>query len=234
MNDQPVFPSNSSGPFASPPGGSSGLFGGGLNWILIGVLGLGAVVFAALTLVFFNQASAATKTLNDQKAKAASDAKAQQKKDDDLAATKANESPYRSYQSPIAFGAFIINFPKNWSSYVDQEQGGTQVNLVLNPDFVGRTNGTDNLEAARITLQETASDNFMNQFQGLVKNGDMHQNTIQVSGLAAFDLTGKFNDRRTVREVVVPVRDKVIVFINENSQFKNEFGQILAQAKINP
>ena len=62
----------------------------------------------------------------------------------------------------------------------------------------------------------------------------LHQNTIQISGLAAFDLTGNFGDRRTVREVVVPVRDKVIVFINENNEYKNEFAQILAQAKINP
>lgn len=235
MNDQPVFPSNSSGPFASSSSSSGGLFGGGgFNWILIGVLGLGAVVFAVLTLLFYNQATVATKTLNDQKGHAAKVAKDEQKKADDLANTQANESPYRSYQAPIAFGAFIINFPKNWSSSVDQEQGGTQVNLVLNPDFVGRTNGTDNLEAARVILQQQAGDNFMNQFQGSVKNGDLHQNTIQVSGLAAFDLTGKFGDRRTVREVVVPVRDKVIVFTTENTQYKNEFAQILAQAKINP
>lgn len=234
MNDQPVFPSNSSGPFASSAGSSGGLSGGGLNWILIGVLALGAVGFAVLTLMFYNKATVATNTLDQQKAQTATTAKADQKKADDLANTQANESPYRSYQAPIAYGAFIINFPKNWSSYVDQEQGGTQINLILNPDYVGRTNGTDNLEAARVTLQEQTGDNFMNQFQGSVKNGDLHQNTIQVSGLAAFDLTGKFGDRRTVREVVVPVRDKVIVLINENSQYKNEFAQILAQAKINP
>ena len=143
-------------------------------------------MFAILTLTFYNQSSTATKTLDSQKAQAASDAKAAQKKADDLANTQANESPYRSYEAPIAFGAFIINFPKNWSSYVDQEQGGTQINLILNPDYVGRTNGTDNLEAARITLQEQTSDNFMSQFQGPVKNGDpapKHHPDQRVGGL---------------------------------------------------
>jgi hypothetical protein len=233
MNDQPVFPSNSSGPF-SAPSSSGGLLGGSLNIILIAVLGLGALLFAVLTLMFYNKATVATNTANQQKAKAAADAKTEQKKADDLANTQANESPFRQYQAPAEFGSFQINFPKNWSSYVDQEASGTQVKLILNPNSVGRTNGTDNLEAAIVTLQQQTGDNFMNQFQGSVKNGMLHQATTKISGLTAYDLTGTFGDRRTTREIVVPVRDKVIVFMNENSQYAREFSAVLAQAKINP
>jgi hypothetical protein len=134
----------------------------------------------------------------------------------------------------VAYGSFVIKFPKNWSSYVDEESSGTQVLLVLNPDSVGKTNGTDNLAAARVTLQQQSGDNFMSQFSGSVKNGTLHQGTINVSGLSGFDITGKFSDQRTSREVVVPVRDKVLVFVNENNQYAAQFNEILAQAKINP
>jgi len=233
MNDQPVFPSNSSGPFASPAsGGSSG--GGIVKFALIGVLALGAIGFAMLTLVFYNKAGVATKTLDDQKAKAAAAAREDQKKTDDLANTQANESPYRSFTAPGADGAFVIQFPKNWSSYADLESSGTQVLLILNPNSVGKTNGTDNLAAARITLQERTGESFMSQFQGDLKSGRLKQKAFTVGGLPGFDITGKFNDHRTSREVVIPVRDKVLVFVNENGSFGTEFGQILAQAKINP
>jgi hypothetical protein len=238
MNDQPVFPSNSSGPFASGSpnlgGSSGGGSGGGLKLVLIGVLALGAVVFAVLAIVFYDQSSSATKTLNQQKSAAASAARTEQKKADDIAYTQANESPYRSFAAPDEFGAFMINFPKNWSSYVDEESSGTQVLLILNPNSVGKTNGTDNLAAARITLLQDNSDDFMGNFSGEIKSGQLHQNPIKVSGQAGYDLTGKFDNNRTVREVVIPVRDKVLVFINENSAYAGEFKQILDQAKINP
>jgi hypothetical protein len=223
----PPMPGGSS-PFSSSRGTNP------LMLVLIIVLGLGAVAFAILTIVFYNQASTATRTVNAQKADADAKAKTEQKKADDLANTIANESPFRSYNAPVEYGSFEIKFPKNWSSYVDQESIGTQVNLILNPDFVRRTNSTDELAAARIFLQERSSDQYMTAFASQIKRGTIKQANITVAGQHAFDLTGQFTDRRTTRQIVVPVRDKVLVFINENSKYGTEFNEILAQSKIVP
>jgi hypothetical protein len=202
--------------------------------VLIGVLGLGAVAFAIMTIVFYSKAQTATNTLEAQKAVAVAKAKADQKKTDDEANTVANESPFRSYVAPVEYGSFDIKFPKNWSGYVIQDKNGTQINLTLNPDFIRRTNSNDELAATRVQLIERTSDQFMNSYTNLVKRGTLKQADITVSGQKGFDITGTFQDKRTTRMIVIPVRDKVLVFANENSRYAGEFNQILAQSKIIP
>jgi hypothetical protein len=221
----------SSGPFSTPGSGGGR---SSISFALIGILGLAAVVFAILAVISYNKASVATKTLNTQKAAAVAKAKAEQKQTDEHIATEANESPFRAYTAPVDFGSFEIKFPKNWSSYVDQEAHGTQISLAINPDFIRRTNNADELMATRVQLIERSKDGYLQAYTSYIKRGTIKQADITVSGQHAYDLTGQFTDKKTSRQVIVPVRDKVLVFINENSKYASEFNQILAQAKIIP
>jgi hypothetical protein len=242
-NNQTLDP-GSAGPFAhnsAPIGGPIGPMAGGgggkpapIIFVLLLLLGLGTAGFGILTLTFATKASTATKTLEAQKAAAAAAAKDEQKKADDAAALHANESPFRAYTAPGPYGGFVISFPKTWSSYVDEEPQGTQVKLILNPEFIRRINGTDQKNATQVTFIEQTKEKYLSQFAGNLKKGAQKQSDTTVSGQAAYNLTGTFPDRRTVHMVVVPVRDKVLVFSNENSQYEAEFNQILSQAKINP
>jgi len=220
-----------------PSGSSSGLKpggGGGSGIIVTILLVVGILVFAALTIVLYAKYTAEVKSVNDQKTAAAKAAATAQQSLDDVAATKAAESPFRPYTAPVADGSFIINFPKDWSSYVDSERAGIQVMLVLNPNFVTRTNGVDDPDATRVSLQEQTGTQFLTQFAGLIQQHKLTQTSTTVSGQPAYDVTGQFSDKKTVREVIVPVRDKVVVFSSENAKYATEFTEILAQAKINP
>jgi len=183
---------------------------------------------------FSNQASTAQKTLTQQKAVAAAAARDDQKKIDDINYTKVNESPFRAYTAPEEFGSFIVNFPKNWSSYAKEQSSGTQVSLALNPDFVRNTNGQDNTTAVRVMLITSTQEQYLNQYTATIKSGATKKTSITVSGQPAYDITGKFNGRKTIREVVVPIRDKVLVFSNESPQYASEFNSVLSQAKIIP
>jgi hypothetical protein len=238
----PVTPATASLP-PLPTGGSmlpTGGFGGGRGgtspvfFILIALFAIGTLVFGVMAVANYNQAQNAQKTVNKQVSAAVVKAKQAQKKLDDEANAQANESPYRSYVAPTEYGSFEIKFPKVWSSYIDQEPTGKQVSLVMNPDFVRRTNNTDELVAARVQLIEQTKDSFMQQFTSLVKRNVLKQADTTISGQKAFDLTGAFADKKTTRMVVVPVRDKVLVFYNENSKYGDEFSQILAQSKVIP
>ncbi len=202
--------------------------------VLVVILGVGALIFAIIAAVSSNQASVATKTLQQQKAATAIAARTEQKKADDAAYTIANEAPYRSYTAPVKFGSFEIKFPKNWSSYVEEQDSGTQVMLRVNPDFVRRTNGTDELVGARIALIERPLAQYLSAFTGAISQNKIKKTQTNVSGLTAYDLVGSFPDSKTARIVVVPVRDKIVVFTNENAQYATEFNEILAQAKIIP
>jgi hypothetical protein len=230
--DTKSYAPTSTGPFSSTPTGRRG--GGPLTLVLIVILGLGTIVFGVLTVTFSSNATTATNTAAAKALAAATTARADQKKLDDASYTIANESPFRAYTAPAQYGSFVINFPKTWSSSVDEESSGTQVDLILNPDFIYKTNGIAAPIAARIRFIEQTQDQFMTQYASLIKKGTLKQKDLTVSGQPAFDLTGQFSDHTTTREIVVPVRDKVLTFTNENAQFATEFGDIVAQAKIIP
>ena len=218
MNEFPVVPKPSKSP--------------NITIILIIVLAIGSLSFGVAAIVFFSRAHTATTTLAAQKASAATAARNDQKTNDTAATLAATESPFRNYIAPTEYGAFVIKFPKNWSGYVDEERSASiQVSLIIHPNFVKRENNADVLSAAHIYLIQKTQTEYLKQFSS-VKN--MKQVPATVSGLSAVTLTGSFPDKRSLRQVVVPVRDKVLVFVNEASAYSAEFDQILAQAKIVP
>jgi len=202
--------------------------------ILVVLLALGAVGFGIMAITFYNQAQTAEQSVDRQKAQAVAAAIQVQKTNDDAAYAKASESPFRSYTAPVGDGSFVINFPKDWDGWVDEEQSGTNVDLILNPDFVQVSAGVNGLAGCVVKLIEEESSQYMSQYASYVQEGQMHQANITVSGIQGYDLTGQFSDNRTTRMVVIPVRDKVLVFTNENAKYADEFDEILAQAKINP
>lgn len=214
--------------YEQPAAGSSNKLG----ILLIIVLGLGALGFGVLAITQYNKAHTATTTLNAAKLQAAEAARDAQKKTDAADAELANESPFRSYIAPQQYGSFEIKFPKNWSGSVDEELNSqTQVTLVLNPDFVKRQNAKNDLVAAQVIFVQQTLNEYMTKYKD-VKT--ITRSNVTVSNIAAVQLKGTFPDKRTVRLVAVPVRDKTMVFTNEDSKYDSQFDQILAQAKINP
>jgi hypothetical protein len=203
-----------------------------ISLILIILLGIGSIGFGMAAILLYNQAQTATNTLNKQKTAAAEAARADQKVIDASEALAANQSPYRTYTAPTEFGGFQIKFPKNWSSYVDHEVSAQlQVNLIMHPDFVRRDNGIDTLAAAKVQLIQRTGADYLGQYKS---NKKITQTATKVSGVNAVAISGTFPDKRTVRQIVVPVRDKVIVFSTEASAYSKEFDEILAQSKIVP
>jgi hypothetical protein len=202
--------------------------------IFVLILALGTIVFGILTVKFYDENQTTTKTLNSRVEAAAKAGEANQKKTDTLAFSIENESPFRAYDAPDLYGDFVVNFPKDWSSTVDEEQSNTQVSIALNPNFIVTENGQPDPVATRVMLIETPESQYMTEFTGAIQEGQLTQSNITVSGQSGFNLTGTFNNGPTVREVVIPVRDKVLVFTTENSQYATEFDQILAQCKIYP
>jgi hypothetical protein len=225
--DPQQLPTNFATPNAASSSNRNLLFIG-----LIVVLGLGAVGFGILSIVAFGQANTARTTLEQQKKAAAEAARTEQKKLDEAAAEAANQSPFRSYIAPTEYGSFEIKFPKNWSSTSNEvRSGSTQVTLVVHPNFVHSSNGTDDLAAAKITLQQKTLAEYLKQYTN--QKGVVQAET-KVSEISGKQLTGKFTDKRVTRIVVIPIRDKTLVFTNENAAYAAEFDQILAQAKIIP
>ena len=226
MNDQPTILGSTLPPLPAPHKPTN------ISLILIIILGIGTIGFGLASILAFGKAHTATATLNSSTANAARSAANTQKEADDKAAIVANESPYRTYTAPEAFGAFAISFPKNWNLTVDLEDNDqSQVDMQLHPDMVRTVNNKIDLLATRVTLVREQMSDYLARF---TSNKKISQTPVTVSGIAGMKLTGTFPDARTTTMIVVPVRDKSLVFTNEDTTYAAEFQTILAQAKINP
>jgi hypothetical protein len=210
-----------------------------LTGILLVILSVATLIFAGLFLWSFSQAQTATGILNKATANAAQNAAAKQKKTDTAATLAALEVPYRSYQAPVSFGSFTVNFPKSWSARVSESASNTtQVNLSVNPDFVRYRDDQAQAVALRVRLVQQNSNLFLASFADAIKSGALKKSNTTISGQNAIALTGHFHDESVspdfVRMVAVPVRDKVIVFSCENGLYTSQFDLVLAQSKIIP
>ena len=195
-------------------------------------LSIVAVGLGLLSLVAFNQASAAKK-ISGVKTQAVIEAAVKAQALKDAAATElASESPFRSYVAPVEYGSFEIRFPKNWSATVQENRNGTaQVSLVANPNFIKSVNNIDDKTAAHIILSQRTLAEYIQTYTS-IKN--LKRADISIGGIPSVQFTGGFPDKRTNRLVAVPVRDKTLVFINEDPAYDGVLNQIMEQSRINP
>jgi len=214
---------------------------GEVNLLLVAtiVLGIFVLIFAGLFINSYLTAQNATKNLNAKRAEAYNIGKEAgaktQKESDEAAAKAAAENPYRSYVAPIAFGEFTIKFPKVWSSSVAENQSNTnQVELIAHPEFIKiLPNNTVNY-ALKVLLVNNTYTATKNSYDQQVKNKKAKSMSVKVSGIDGTRYEGQYTQSKTGIAVLVPVRDKTIVFTTENTKYQPEFEQVLAQSTIKP
>ena len=211
--------------------------GFGLTGVLLVVLGLATVGFGVFSVIAYDSSQKAKATLKTARDVSFKEGQAEQKKIDELAATVANESPYRSYIAPDFAGGFEIKFPKNWSATVHESQASsTQVIFRAQPNIVKyATNAQrpDNM-ALSVSLVKQAASAAQRGYEDRVKAGKLKSESVTVSGITGKLYTGKIDDKTTGQVATIGVRDKTIIFETNNEQFKAEYAQVLAQARIIP
>ncbi|MBW3538257.1 hypothetical protein KY386_02065 [Candidatus Parcubacteria bacterium] len=206
-----------------------------LTTALIVFLAFGVVLFGALSVISFNTSQRATKTLQAATAESYEKGRQEQKEADRLQAEAEAKSPYRTYTAPGVYGGFEIKFPKNWNAYVvEGGSGATQLSLTLHPDFVRQLPGRDNAYATQVKLLREVYNNVLRRYDEPIRKRLVTKRTATVSGITATWLEGKVDGRHDGVAVIVPVRDKVMIFSTDDRRFLDSFQQVLAQAVITP
>lgn len=203
------------------------------------VLGVFVVIFAGLFINSYMKAQSATKNLNAQKAAAyklgqTNGASAQ--KEADAAAAKATaENPYRSYVAPSAFGEFTVKFAKSWSSSVAENlSSSNQVDLIATPEFIKVVTDKSVNYGLRVMLVNSPYEQVRNTYDQQVKNKKAKSSATKVSGISGTRYEGQYTQAKSGIAVLVPVRDKTIVFTTENTKYQSEFEATLIQSTIKP
>lgn len=199
------------------------------------ILGLVAAGFAVLATMQYFAATTAKRTLTLEKQQSFKDGQTSQKTADDERYLQENETPYRSYISPDIFGQMQVKFPKDWSGYVEQTvDGSPQINLILHPDFVRVLKGEDNPYAVHFQLLKQTYDNMTKAKEGEVKGGKLKLTSVTISGISGSRYEGKYDGKHDGVTVLIPVRDKTVLFSTDDKKYLPEFDQILKQATIKP
>jgi Flp pilus assembly protein TadG len=209
-----------------------------LHLILTIFLFIGMLLFGALAVIAYNDSQTIHQTLDERTAAAKSAASEAQKKIDDEANRKANELPYKTYSAAAIDGGFQIQIPKSWSIYVGRNTtGATQLDLLANPDevTVNLQTGGINTQALDVTLYRRSQQDVVKGYNDKIKAKKLSSKGITVSGISGTWLEGSIDDQRhTGVVVIIPVRDKTMVFSTEDMKYIDEFKKILDSAKIVP
>lgn len=209
-----------------------------LHLLLTIFLGVGMVLFGALAVYAYMEREDAVDNLNIKVKAAVTKAVEAQKKQDTEENRKANDLPYRVYAADQIDGGFQLQIPKSWSLVANKNADpSTQLEILSNPNAVvnNMAQNAINTQGFKMLLLKKSQTEVIKNYDALVKQKKVTSKAAQVSGISATRFEGQIdNQRHTGVAIVFPVRDKTVVMITENMNYKDEFEKIVSTAKINP
>lgn len=209
-----------------------------LHLLLTIFLGIGMVLFGVLAVYAYTEREDAVNNLNVKVKAAVTKAVEAQKKQDAEENRKANDLPYRVYTADQLDGGFQLQIPKSWSLVANKNvDPTTQLEMLSNPNVVvdNQAQGAINTQGFKMLLLKKSQTEVIKNYDALVKSKKVTSKGVQVSGISATRFEGQIdNQRHTGVAIVFPVRDKTVVMITENMNYKDEFEKIVSTAKINP
>ncbi len=196
--------------------------------------GVGTVLFGTLAVIAYNQRNTALTTVNDQISKAVTKAKVDQKKASDAQHAIENQLPYRTYIADKTDGSFELQIPKNWSVYAERATSGeNQLLMIASLDAVTVNKMGLNTQPFKMQLIRKSALDVVKKYQQDIKKNKITSKTIKVAGIESTQLEGVLDaDRHNGIMIIVPVRDKSMVFITESQSYLKEFSEIIGTAKI--
>jgi hypothetical protein len=176
----------------------------------------------------------------DQKVSAAvSVAKQQESTAKDNEFVQKEKLPLRTYTGPQAYGSITVNYPKTWSAYVAEQDGGsTPVNGYFQPSVVPDVNNVNNSFALRVQVTQQSYDQVLQNFQGLVQTQKVTVAPYKlpnVANVVGSRIDGQITPNKSGSMVVFPLRDKTIEVWTEAQTYEADFNNnILPNLSFSP
>lgn len=211
-----------------------------LHLVLTIFLALGMVLFGVLAILAFKDNTYIHANLALLEGNAATKAATTQKQADDVANTKANELPYRTYTADPVDGSFSLQIPKDWSLYVGHNLSqNTPLDIAANPNQVTYNLGTGtnviNTQAFHLQLVNESVQTAVKKYDAQIKKKQLTSKGVQVSGINATWLEGAIdNQRHNGIIVILPTRSQTMLIWTDSHDYTTEFNTILGSAKIYP
>lgn len=206
--------------------------------VLLVVLLAGAAAFG----VWAFQSRQDYKNHADQKALVAVQAaRSRQAEADQAKYEQLEKQPFRTYKGPEAFGSITVQYPKTWSSYVDEtSHGSTVLDGYFYPGTVPAISADSSTFALRLQVLSQNYSDVVGNLSGLgSRNGPRPRIAPyalpKVSSVVGVRVDGPLADGKTGSLIVLPLRDKTLELSSEAPQFLNDFNNnILPNLTFSP
>ncbi|MEX0748482.1 MAG: hypothetical protein WD467_00790 [Candidatus Saccharimonadales bacterium] len=172
-------------------------------------------------------------TVDDQVKAAVETARADQQELAEAEFEIERRSPYRTYTAPDIYGGISIDFPKNWSVYVeDSTAAREQIDLYIHPQIVRLQRNVDAPYAFRLQLRDELYSEVVEDYQSSIEQGELSSRAVTVADIDGVRLSGQISGEQTGTAVVLPYRDKTILLWTEGGNYVAEFNDMLDRAQI--
>lgn len=227
--------------FATMSGMSKHNQDGSINVLLIPFILVTALLLAALAFGVWAFGSRQDYKNNvDQKIASAERIAVQQestKKDKEFA--EIEKQPLKAYNGPEAYGSLVVQYPKTWSSYVDDTgNASAAVDGYFYPGTVPSLTAQSSTFALRIQVLAQQYATVLNNFSGQLQNGKLTASPFKlakVPSVVGLRLDGQITGTKTGSMIVLPLRDKTLEIWTESSQYSNDFNNnILPNLSFSP
>jgi hypothetical protein len=147
------------------------------------------------------------------------------------------KNPNKAYKGPIAFGTVSFNYPKTWSTYLDDTNSAEPINSFFYPDIVPSTQ-SGSAYALRVELQNISYSQVLGQYDAQIKQGKIKavayippkmvgvanvQPGTRLDGIISQSSTGV----HTGAMVIMQVRDKTLKIYTESPDFLKDYNNIV-------
>ena len=209
---------------------------GGISGTLLAVILL-AVTVVALTgasIWLYTQYSDYKTNTESKVAAAEAEARRGQAETDLDKFTKKENALTLEFVGPDDYGRVTFNYPKTWSSYVDEDgsKGGDYA-AYFHPLTVPPVNGDDSRFAMRVLIEDKEYDQVITQYSSKVKSGDLKSSTIAANGVSGARYDGLFSKDVRGAVAVFKVRDKTLSIFTDANTFKPYFEDVIKTMKFN-
>ncbi len=190
-----------------------------------------SIILGILCLVFGSVMIWALVNYNDQKNNVDSKlqqreqlARDDQKTKDQNTFDEKEKEPLKEFIGPNDLGRIDFKYPKTWSVYVANNGAkGAAYEAYLHPDQVPSVGDSANKFALRVSILDQPYDTVLQQYSGLVKQGQLRSSSITTSGYNGNRLDGNFTKDIEGSAVFFKIRDKTLVLKTDSPSFRPDF-----------
>lgn len=146
-------------------------------------------------------------------------------------------SPHSTFNGPADFGSVSFNYPRTWSSYIENNgtQGSSNLVLYFNKGSVPRIDDKT-IFSLRFSVVSRAYETVLADFSNGIKNGTLTAQPFTINDYEGMRISGKISDSIGNATIVVfKIREKTLVLRTDSTEFLSDFDNIvLATLRYQP